>query len=113
MSTETKWTEGPWCWREFGGKLMLVTERGGSKIVLCPSRNAVIQTRGDSGVLCRLVEDHDVAHLIATAPSLYEALEAGERLLAGDLVGKEWKVACKEWTRQARAALSRARGETK
>ena len=47
----------------------------------------------------------------AAAPDLLEALEFGEDLISGDLVGVEWKIACKKFVSDARAAIAKAKGE--
>ena len=52
------------------------------------------------------------AHLMAAGPDLYAALAEAKALIEGDAVGSDWKRGCREFLRNARAALSRARGET-
>jgi len=51
------------------------------------------------------------ASLIAAAPDMYEALRAGDALISGELTGAEWKRACQDFTRMARAALDKAEGK--
>jgi len=46
--------------------------------------------------------------LLAAASDLFDALEAGEALIAGDLVGSEWKQACRAFLKDARAAIAKA-----
>jgi hypothetical protein len=61
-----------WCWRRFGDVLMLVTEAGGAKVILAPSRRktqAEIQTRDPKTRTLRAIrEDDEPAQLIAAAP---------------------------------------------
>lgn len=52
------------------------------------------------------------AHLIAAAPEMAEIIADGIELIRGDLTGVEWKRACNEWVRSARAIQSRAWGES-
>lgn len=51
------------------------------------------------------------ALLIAAAPELLSIAERAHDLIAGDLVGAEWKKACHDFTRDARAAIAKATGE--
>jgi hypothetical protein len=53
----------------------------------------------------------EIALLIAAAPEMYEALENGLALIAGDATGAEWKRGCRQFTKAARAALAKARGD--
>jgi collagenase-like PrtC family protease len=58
----------PWCWRDFGAHLMLVTKHRGAKVILAPNTYA-LQTRcQETGVLRPLHADDDVARVIAAAP---------------------------------------------
>jgi len=43
---------------------------------------------------------------------MYEALKTGEDLIKGDLVGVEWKRACREYLKSARTALAKVEGIT-
>jgi hypothetical protein len=45
------------------------------------------------------------------ASELLEALTIARDLIAGDLVGAEWKQACHDFLRQANAAIAKATGE--
>jgi hypothetical protein len=53
------------------------------------------------------VED---ARLIAAAPELLSVAIKAEALISGELVGVEWKRACAEFVKEARAAIARATG---
>jgi len=44
--------------------------------------------------------------LAAERDAMREALEEGAELIKGDLVGAEWKRACRQFVRRARAALT-------
>ena len=46
--------------------------------------------------------------LLAASSDTYEALKSGEALIAGDLVGSEWKQACRAFLKDARAAIAKA-----
>lgn len=62
-----------------------------------------------------VVDEHGISDsdcdLIATAPELLAELSAGVELIAGDLTGAEWKQACNNWLKSARAAIAKATGE--
>jgi hypothetical protein len=103
MSTETKWTPGPWSVE--GETVYALTDTGGQNRFWCSVQSV---RRADEGE----ASDAEVranAHLIAAAPDLYAALAAlmNEH---GALTGsKECDSAAEKL---ARLALSRARGET-
>ena len=48
------------------------------------------------------------ARLIAAAPKLLMIAQDGERLIAGDLTGIEWKRECRAFLEAARAAIAEA-----
>lgn len=69
---------GGWCWRRFGDALMLVTETGGSQVVLAAAHRPMpegIYTRDPKTGLLRLLQADDAAAcLIEAAPDLLAKL---------------------------------------
>jgi hypothetical protein len=64
-------TQEAWAWRAFGRSLMLVTERGGSKVVLCTEKPDRLVVRNEqTGTLEPLTPEHEVARLIVAGPDL-------------------------------------------
>lgn len=99
--------EGPWVWRVFGNRLMLVTEHSGAKVILAPERGTHIETRDPvTGVLRQIDPADDVLRMIAAAPDLLDALEL--------IQGFSWQLddshAGREIRRRAIAALTKAKG---
>jgi len=94
--TERKWTPGPWTVEYKHGTTRLVAD---GEVTMCD----------ETYYPWTPVNDADW-HLIAAAPDLYEALEAGVELIKGDSVGKEWKQCCAAFIKDARDALAKARG---
>lgn len=113
--TETKWTKGPW--RIVGedstdadGYLPFIdieaaNGRGGYRPV-CEVSPSFID---DDFVLTK--KDWATAHLIASAPDLYEALHNATASLEGFLEGEE-NHPIQEHIDTANAALAKARGES-
>lgn len=92
-----------WAWREFGGRLMLVTASGGARVILAPQRPGHIQTRDlETGALRPIREDDDVARLIIAAQDLYAALVETLAVATRNESGP--------WADKARAALAKAEG---
>lgn len=84
-------TPGPWKYIAYDDDI--VTDDGNFSII---------------GYHASVLEDD--AHLIAAAPEMLEALEDAEALITGDLVGSEWKRACRSFVIKARAAIAKAKG---
>lgn len=104
--SEKKWTPGPWVvnpefikWARLGDH--------------SESPTAILSDKGKKVLYCSEwlnVEDSDVA-LMAAAPELYEALF---RLTTECVIdGKEGEAGYDCWIHHAKAALAKARGETK
>lgn len=93
MTSETKWTPGPWSFQEIDPS---DKDWGACEIWADPSDEPV----------STMVLSVDNARLIASAPELYEALD---QLL--DDMGEDGLSVCRAAKDQARAALAKARGE--
>jgi hypothetical protein len=93
--TETKWTPGPWTAYDFGADWW------------------VANSTDDSGPMLRVGSWHEQreanAHLIAAAPDLYEALCWA--IQSWDEHNKHGFNMQGDWVQDARAALSKARGD--
>lgn len=73
--SEARFTPGPWGWHSFGGRMSLVTETGGAKVILIPQGRSQIQTRDpETGLLRPIRPEDNVARLAAAAPDLLTAL---------------------------------------
>ena len=100
----TKFTKGPWSINDgsnhkyLKGKITCNDEIDGLETVIVDGPN------GYYGEDVRKAN----AHLIAAAPELYEALDK----LANGYVGNAWDVGLQPRLKKARAALSKARGES-
>lgn len=70
----------PWVWAEFGKRLMLVTQRGGSKVVLT-AHNGDLEARDERGVLRDLTADSPIAKALAAVPDMRAALRAMQAAL--------------------------------
>ena len=79
---------------EDGGQLCIVTFKGSAKP---RSAYSAPDPEGQAN-----------ARLIAAAPKLLAVVQDGERLIAGDLTGIEWKRECRAFLEAARAALAKA-----
>ena len=115
--SETKWNPGPWIVPEpnienpnfdyLGGRQGYVIQSDSTSFDEMEWCIAIVLDDGPKG--------HGNAHLIASAPALYEALEdmlSGWKYIRkyhGDLYGVGWDRA----QDKAEAALAQARGETK
>ena len=114
MSTETKFTPGPW---EVWSDDEVYAESGGEKLVVVPDSTCGRDVYG-ADMVSRNESKHN-AHLIAAAPELYEALivardyvqaelEMRKRSLAGH--PQKWEVEERDLA-LINAALDKARGE--
>ena len=102
MSTEQKWTPGPWLRDTASGLSCDVRASSGRKVALCwglSTTRAAMENRPGYRAECNAN-----AHLIAAAPELYDALEALLDSPYADPHGEKERMA-------ARAALAKARGE--
>lgn len=63
-----------WRWQKFGDKLMLVTDGGGTDVVLSVSAGGrdkgALTTCSPDGVMIPLTPDHPLARLLAAVPDL-------------------------------------------
>lgn len=62
-----------WRWQEFGGRMMLVTDGGGAKVVLAPDAHFGIVTRGPQGILIPIAGDTSLGKFLAAVPAIVEA----------------------------------------
>lgn len=60
-----------WRWQPFAGRWLLVTDGGGSQVILSPERHSHIQTRDmETGILRKLAPSDAVARIIEAAPDV-------------------------------------------
>lgn len=109
--TETKWPPGPWragisgraAYAEHG-------EDGQLEVAIIPSADfdaAVVYSKKP-----RLQDPEPIAHLIAAAPELYDALDAiVSQISAMQAIGDKTRLDGSTYLTKARAALAKARGE--
>jgi hypothetical protein len=101
----TPWTAGPWSFEYicFGRRIPI---KGGKTVFGRPYNVALVNRPGSA----RSGEDKANAHLIATAPALYDAL-ANLRRVCADIPAIEGNPRFSAANQAALQALSQARGE--
>lgn len=66
-----------WRWQVTGGQPMLVTDGGGTLVILAPGRNGGIMTRdAKTGILRKVDVADPVAKMIAATPEIHRAAKA-------------------------------------
>lgn len=107
MTTETKFTPGPWkVWSDDE----VYSDSGGEKLVVVPDSACGRDVYGTDMV--SRDESKRNAHLIAAAPDLYEALEEIEEAARQVMEGVMSISSLDVERRKAIAALAKARGES-
>ena len=108
MTDQPKWTKGPWPIKPTGDFKRIVI---GDGLVDGPGGYEVAEVYSDD---CDRDEAMANAHLIAAAPDLYAALDNLETAATGAGVPhQQERKLLHECITAARAALAKARGETK
>lgn len=112
MPVETKWTPGPWEWREHAEREETHHDIVGPlPIGLNPLlRRYVVADTMNRHHCVSPEEDHANAHLIAAAPELYEALEDMMGLVGVQISAGHYEECCAR-VKKAQSALAKARGE--
>jgi hypothetical protein len=95
----TEFTPGPWSLTD-DSPMRLTADFGSDWIGSIP-RSRYVDGRSDEEQLAN-------ARLIRATPDLLTAAQSAVDLISGDLTGVEWKVACREFLRRARAAIAKA-----
>lgn len=73
--------DGPWVWRQLGGKLMLTTAHGGAQIILVHGRRQIETRDLRDGLLRPIRPEDEIARMIEATPHMLAALQAAERWL--------------------------------
>jgi hypothetical protein len=71
-------TDEAWAWRNFGGGMLLCTQRGGAKVVITASggKRPYLMTRGGDGLLRPVLPSDPRMRVMAAAPRLLQAAKA-------------------------------------
>lgn len=97
-------TPGPWdTLGAWGLEIRPESPAQGSTIGFAPIAKVI----GDKRLMDESEREAN-ARLIAAAPELLDVAVRAEALISGDLVGAEWKRACVEFVKDARAAVAKA-----
>lgn len=110
MTGEAKHTPGPWYPGHHTDETSILDEGYVGGIATIHEHNGIDSISRGGNDCPPHAEAVANAHLISAAPELKGVARAGIELIEGNLTGAEWKQACAEFLRIARAAEAKAEG---